>query len=270
MAESWRNSLKALLLCVPVAFVLAMPTAAQDRGLMFDQVVGQARGLPQLPPEGTWGEVINTTTRWIVVQNQAGQQFPIRVDNLGDFLVRWPITLDRLTAQSVVESVGRDAGSNIVQAQHLDVFEGADRTLVSPSFNNILPAGGGGGIAAGDPNMAVWLSGWGLSGLGWMYPQPYSFAPGDIGAPSVRHVVGSVGSRVPLQLQVPGNNVVTLVPSDEGPFTMTQVTRGAQAYVRKGDHAFLVPMEITPKGLILSQFVLYKTTPLREFNAARR
>jgi hypothetical protein len=270
MPDSRKISLRAVLWGVPVAFVLAIPSPAQDPGLMFDQVVGQPHGLPQLPAEGTWGEVINVTTRWIVIQNQSRQQFPIRVDNLGDFLVRWPITIDRLGAQSVVESVGRDAGSNVLQTQHIDVFEGADRTLVSPSFNNILPSGGGGGIAAGDPNMAVWLSGWGLSGFGWMYPQPYSFAPGAIGAPSVRHVVGTVYSREPLQLQVPGNNFVALVPPDEGAFTMTQVTRGAQAYVRKGDHAFLMPMEITPKGLILSQFVLYKTTPLREFNAARR
>ena len=32
---------------------------AQDRGVAFDAVVGQPRGLPQLPPQGAWGEVIN-------------------------------------------------------------------------------------------------------------------------------------------------------------------------------------------------------------------
>jgi hypothetical protein len=268
MPESRRTSVRLLLFCLPCALVLGMPSAAQDPGLVLDQIVGHPRGLPQLPPDGTWGEVINATTRWIVVQNQTGQQFPIRADNLGDFLVRWPITLDRLTAQSVVEAVGQDSGSNVLQTPHIDVFEGGDRTLVSPTFNSMVPNSGL--VAATDPNSAVWLSGWGLSGLGWLHPSPYLLDTGFAGGPSVRHVVGTVSSRVPLQLQVPGNNVVTIVPPDEGPFTMSQVTRGAVSYVRKGDHAFLMPVQITPKGLVLSQFVLYKNMTLREFNAARR
>src|SRR6478736_6470194 len=109
---------------------------AQDRGIAFDAVVGQPRGLPQLPPDGAWGEVINVTSRWIVIQNHAGQQFPIALEDIGEFLVRWPINLDVLTNQSMVEAVGMNQGNNVVQTEHVDVFEGGDRTLVTPTYNS--------------------------------------------------------------------------------------------------------------------------------------
>ena len=57
----------------------------------FDAVVGHPRGLPQLPPQGAWGEVINVTQRWLVIQNHAGQQFPISIDDIQEFLIRWPM-----------------------------------------------------------------------------------------------------------------------------------------------------------------------------------
>ena len=39
---------------------------------------------------------------------------------------------------------------------------------------------------------------------------------------------------------------------------MTQVTRGSWSFVEKGDIAYLVPVEVAPKTLVLSQLVLYK------------
>ena len=82
------------------------PGAGQP--LAFEQVVGQPMGLPHLPPQGAWGEVINVTSRWIVIQNHTGQQYPVAVDDIGEFLVRWPIGLDGLTGQSVIEAMGQD------------------------------------------------------------------------------------------------------------------------------------------------------------------
>jgi hypothetical protein len=52
-------------------------------------------------------------------------------------------------------------------------------------------------------------------------------------------------------------------------FTVSQVTRGSMDYARKGDYAFMMPREINPKGLVLSQLVLYKSIPLRQFNPVR-
>ena len=58
------------------------------------------------------------------------------------------------------------------------------------------------------------------------------------------------------------------MPAGEDGFTVTQVTRGTIAHVRKGDYAFMMPQQIGQQGLILSQFVLYKSIPFRQFNPA--
>ena len=71
-----------------LVFHSGTPARAQDPELAFEQVVGHPRGLPHLPPEGAWGEVINATARWIVIQNHSGQQYPISVDDIGELLVR--------------------------------------------------------------------------------------------------------------------------------------------------------------------------------------
>jgi hypothetical protein len=80
------------------------------------------------------------------------------------------------------------------------------------------------------------------------------------------HIVGNFLQRDPLQLLVLGNNFATVVPGPSGSITVSQVTRGTIAQVRKGDYAFLMPLELTPKGLTVSQFVLYKAIPLRQFD----
>jgi hypothetical protein len=255
-----------VLVFLPCAVVFGMPSLAQDPDLAVDQIVGQPRGLPQLPPQGAWGEVINVTTRWIVIQNHSGQQFPISIDNVGEFLVRWPTMIERLTAQSLVEAVGRDVGSNVLQAPHVDVFEGSDRTLVSPTFNSLLPNNAM--VTVLDPTFSRVMSPWDYAGQSMLYGWAYPVSPGIEGIPSKVHVVGSVVSRVPLQLSVPGNNIATVVPSADGQFTISQVTRGSFDFVRKGDYVFMLPQAIRPKSLSLSQLVLYKTIPFREFSAA--
>ena len=73
--------------------------------------------------------------RWMVVQNNFGQQFPIEMDAVAQFLIRWPTRLDALTGQSVVEAIGPDQGNNTLATDHVDVFEGADRDLVQPTSN---------------------------------------------------------------------------------------------------------------------------------------
>ena len=50
--------------------------------------------------------------------------------------------------------------------------------------------------------------------------------------------------------------------------TTTQVTRGNINHVRKGDYAFMMPLQIGQRKVILSQFVLYKSMPFRQFNPA--
>ncbi|QEH36993.1 hypothetical protein OJF2_55780 [Aquisphaera giovannonii] len=266
----WSRRAKIGLLAAVLAagFGAVSPARAQNRDLAFDSVVGRPRGLPDLPPEGAWGEIINVTSRWIVVQNHSGQQFPIAVDDMREFLIRWPYRFDDLNQQSVIEAVGQDAGSNVVRTEHVDVFEGDDRDLVSPTYNSLLPNNMV--VTTLDPGFNRYMNAWDYAGqnmlYGWAYPVPAN----TNGIPSKLHVVGSVEGlqQGPLvRVGLPGNNWATIVPDASGQMTITQITRGTTNLTKKGDTAFLMPLQITPRGLIVSQLVVYKQMTYRQFRA---
>ena len=241
---------------------------AQNGDIAFQAVVGQPLGLPQLPPQGAWGEVINATARWLVVQNHSGQQFPIAIDDIQEFLIRWPTSINALTGQSIVEAVGQTPGSNVIRAGHIDVFEGPDRTLVAPTNLEMLPNNMV--VTTLDPGFNRFMNPWDYAGqnmlYGWAYPVPANMS----GIPSRLHVVGNVVDRNAqsqmVRIGLPGNNMATIVPDDTGQMTMTEVTRGSLNDARKGDFAFMLPLQIAPRGLILSQLVLYKQIPLAQFH----
>jgi hypothetical protein len=266
MGKSRRVWPRLLVLWVSCALGPGMASLLAQE-LAFEQIVGHPRGRPQLPPQGAWGEIINVTSRWVVIQNHSGQQYPIAVDDLGEFLVRWPSGLDALGPQSVVEAVGQDLGSNVVQTLHIDVFEGADRSLVAPTYNSLLPNNAV--VTTIDPGFNRFMNAWDYGGQNLLYGWAYPVSPGMLGIPARLHVVGTVVERVPLRLALPGNNLGTVVAPQGEQFTVSQVTRGAVSHIRKGDYAFLLPLDITPRGLILSQFVLYKTVTFRQFNPGR-
>jgi hypothetical protein len=244
------------------------PTLSQGPRLAFDQIVGHPRGLPQLPPQGAWGEVINATPRWLVIQNHTGQQYPIALDDIGEFLVRWPSSLDQHGAESLVEAVGNDLGSNVVEVNHVDVFEGNDRSLVTPTYNSVLANNMP--VTAIDPGFNRFMNAWDYAGQSMLYGWAYPITNGANGISSRLHVVGSLVQRSPLRLAVPGNNFATVVGGQNVQFTVSQVTRGTMNHARKGDYAFMMPRAINAKGLSVSQLILYKSIPLWQFNPVRR
>jgi hypothetical protein len=244
---------------------------AQNGDVAFQAVFAQPGGLPQLPPQGAWGEVINVTDRWIVIQNHSGQQFPVAIDDIQEFLIRWPTSFQALTGQSVVEAVGQDAGSNTVRANHIDVFEGPDRTLVAPTYNSILPNNMV--VTTLDPGFNRFMNAWDYAGqnmlYGWAYP-----VPGAVnGIPSRLHVVGNVTAvdvgDQQVRVLLPGNNFAAIIPAGPGQMTITRITRGSSVLTRKGDFAFMLPLQVTPRGLILSQLVVYKQISIEQFNPNR-
>jgi hypothetical protein len=259
-----RRTLPAIL---TAAMVVGIPTWAQGPDLAFDQVVGHPRGLPQLPPTGAWGEVIYSTPRWLVIQNHSGQQYPIAAEDVGEFLIRWPGSINALGPESVVEAVGRDAGSNVVEVSHIDVFEGADRSLVAPTYNSLLANNAV--VTAIDPGFNRVMNAWDYAGQSQLYGWAYPTGAGLSGIPVRLHVVGTVVQRVPLQLSLPGNNLATVVAGENVQFTVSQVTRGTMDVIRKGDYAFMMPRQLTAKGLVLSQLVLYKSISVAQFNRIR-
>jgi hypothetical protein len=267
--RSWLRGLLLLFLGSALVLGLEEPSVSQDRRLAFDQIVGHPRGLPQLPPQGAWGEVINATPRWVVIQNHSGQQYPIALEDIGEFLVRWPSSVDAMGPGSLVEAVGNDLGSNVVEVTHVDVFEGADRSLVSPTYNSLLANNAI--VTTIDPTFNRFMNAWDYAGQSMLYGWAYPFPSGGNGTSSRLHVVGTVVERIPLRLAVPGNNFATIAGvGQSNQFTVSQVTRGTMNHPRKGDYAFMMPKAINAKGLALSQLILYKTITLPQFNPARR
>lgn len=225
------------------------------------------RGVPQIPPNGAWAEIIHATPRWLVVQNYTGQQFPIAVENIADFLVRWPATLDDVGPTALVEAIGPDLGSNVIQTNHIDFYDGADRGLVAPTYNSILPNGRS--VTAVDPGFVRLMNGWDYAGQNMLYGWAFPVSPMLTGIPSRLHVVGTLVNEIPVRLSAPGNVVATIAPAESEVLKVTQVTRGTADQARKGDVAFLKPVQVTPRGLVVSQLVLYKTIPFRRFEPQR-
>ncbi|MDG3005224.1 hypothetical protein [Paludisphaera mucosa] len=222
------------------------------------------QGIPPAPPEGAWGEIINATERWIVLQNHSGQQFPIATEDVQEFLIRWPGRIDLISQDAYVEAIGFSPGSNIIRTNHVDYFEGADRTLVSPTYAEVLPNNMA--VTTIDPGFNRFMNAWDYGGQNLLYGWAYPIPPGIQGNPARLHVVGALAFPQPLQLAIPGNNMATVLPEDAGGITVTQITRGSSRYIRKGDYAYLMPIEARLRGLRVAQLVVYKPMPLRQFN----
>ena len=218
--------------------------------------------LPPAPPQGAWGEVVMANAKWMVVQNHDGQQFPIAADAVTQFLVRWPTALNALTTDTLAEAVGQDLGSNTMQTDHVDVFEGADRNLVIPTYSSLLPNNRV--VTTIDPGFNRFMNAFDIGAQNLLYGWAYPVAPNQLGIPGRLHVVGGVLGINPLRLGTVGNNFANIVP-DGGGFTITQVTRGNTSFAEKGDLVFLMPIDLTQRTVTLSQLVLYKKIPLRQF-----
>lgn len=250
---------------IAIATILFLSGQASAQELQGRDLLG--RRTPQLPPQGAWGEIIHATSRWLVVQNYSGQQFPIAVEDVSEFLIRWPTTLDAIRPEALVEAFGPDMGSNTLRTDHIDVFEGADRSMVAPTYNSVLPNNRI--VTAVDPGFNRYMGGWDYAGQNLLYGWAFPVSPGITGIPSRLHVVGNLANIDPIRIVAPGNIGATILPDASNRVTVAQVTRGSTNYARKGDVAFMMPTEVTPRGLVVSQLVLHKTIPLRQFNPNR-
>jgi len=248
-----------------VAIVPRVPVRGQAfPGPEVNLTAGGLVALPPPPPRGAWGEVIMANERWIVVQNHQGQQFPIASESINQFLVRWPSSFNALTPQSWIEATGSDVGSMTLSTTHVDVYEGTDRSLVQPVYRSVLPFNRP--VTVIDPTYQRLMNAWDIAAQNTLYGWAYPINPGGNGIPSSFYAVGNFLANSPLRVGVPGNNVVTILPDDAGNMSISQVTRGTPSFAAKGDYVFLTPIDRNLKSLVLSQLVLYKKIPFREFS----
>jgi hypothetical protein len=205
---------------------------------------------PQVEPQGDWGEVIMANGRWVVLQNSLGQQLPVTYDQIRQFVVRWPTRLDIVAADAFLEVTGVDIGSNQMRTDHIDVYEGNARSLVTPTMLRLF--GANRVLTPFDLEQAQ------------LYGAVIPFAAEEAGIPPRIHAVGNIQGYDPLRVGVAGNNWVAILPSEQG-LDMTQVTLGTPSYVKKGDLVYYVPENAGPKSLAVGRFILYKKIPFRSF-----
>ncbi len=214
-----------------------------------DQLVSGMR-TPNFPPAGDWAEVVTVTSKWLVLQNQNGQQFPVALDSIGQFVLRWPINPDNISATALVETTGIDLGTNQIRTDHVDVFEGSARGLVRPILQQVI----------GYNRRPTAFDVQNQNNYGVFIP----LLPGEDQIPNRLHICGPVAGGNPLRIAVGGNNAIAVLPFANGLF-FSQVTPGAFGYLRPRDLVYVVPTDITPKSLILGQMVGYKQMPLSQF-----
>ena len=198
---------------------------------------------PSVPAQGVWGEVIMSNARWVVLQNAQGQQFPIDYNMIRQFVVRWPTRIDVAAPDALLEVTGVDIGSNRIQTDHIDVYEGTARSLVTPTMLRML--GANRVITPFDLDQAS------------LYGGVFPFNPAEANIPARIHAVGHVIGLDPLRVAVDGNNSLAVLPSNDG-LDMTQVTLGSPTFVKKGDLVYYIPEAAGAKTLAVSRFILYK------------
>ena len=220
---------------------------AQYSGIM-------GRGLPPSPkfsPQGDWLEVLTVTPQWLVLKNQKGQQFPVALSAVDLFVMRWPTTPDRLGPDSWVEVFSINNRSNQVLTDHLDVFQGAAKSLLPPPRRAPVNQ-------QGDYVFPLLMDTYD-TGFG----DDFRRSPVD-GLPVYLDLVGKIVNRSPVVVESPDNTRITVVGPRGNP-SMSLVTFGSPAFVRPGDAAWCLVTNATPRTLILSQLWIHKTMPFDRF-----
>ncbi len=200
-----------------------------------------------IPRQGSWAEVLSTSSKgWLVLQDAEGRQYPVGVDAIKQFLIRWPTSPDRISPEALVEANGVNLGSNMIGTDHVDVYEQDARGLVSPTVQNIV-------------GLNRVLTPWDVDQIN-TYGARYFMMPGEQNLPTRVHIVGPLNSLDPFRIAA-ANNISYAIQPGMGGLSMSRITLGSAELARRGDLVYYVADEAQPKSLIMSLLVLYKKTP---------
>lgn len=232
-------------LMLSVMVLANIPLAA--RGQVFQPQPTGSLARPWFPPRGEWLQVLTATDKWLVLQNESGQQFPVAYDAVQNFVMRWPTSLDRIGPTDLVEVTGLNLGTNRIGADHIDIYRGSARAMVAPLSE--LLYGYNRSLTFADIERQI------VYGINFQY----LLTPEEMQMPLRWHVVAPAARIQPLQLMVGGNNVVSIISSPTG-MTMSEVTRGVVSFVQAGDMAYVVPLldQSGPRSVVLAHLIVYK------------
>jgi hypothetical protein len=215
--------------------------------LLAGPLVSSRAQAPQ-GPFGFWAEVVSVSDKWLVVQNERGQQFPIALNSASVdlFLIRWPTTPDRLDRDCLIEVTGLSGNNNVIASDHADVFRGASALLVAETVQPLVEA-----RPLLNPMNILMMN---------IFGPVYLLPPGEINLPRRLHVVGFCVGNNPIRIAQGGNVFFTVVPG-----TLTEVTPGLPRLIRPGDLAFCLVLNWNNQTLQLGQLVIYKPMPIDQF-----
>jgi hypothetical protein len=207
--------------------------------------------------QGYWGQVLTVTPKWLVIQNDQGQQFPVSLakDNVGLFVVRWPTTPERLSPRAVVEVMGVEGTNNQIRTTHLDAFEPNAQGMLGGRWPAMIRLIGRNGLITTPYSSDRDIS---YNGYDYIANLPQGSSP------SILHIVAPVWGINPLRLAIGNNNLVTVLPMENN-VSMTQVTGGSASLVRPGDLVYYLPVQTNPRTLVLAQLIVYKQIPIDQF-----
>jgi len=196
--------------------------------------------------------VLTVTNKWLVIQNADGQQFPISFDSIGLFIVRSPISVGQIPENSLVEATGVDSGEAALRTNHIDVYVGGARSLVTPTFLYLTARGQMLRQIDFTYNPGVYGDIFGVE------------APiqGNVLAGAIQiHVVGPPITRVPLRLNTPGSHGIGVLPTTPAGLNATQITPGSASSLKPGDPVYYVATGLGSKTVNLSHLIVYKQAP---------
>lgn len=208
--------------------------------------------LPEFGLEGPgWAEVLSVTPKWIVLQTADGRQYPVAADSLGRFIVRWPIQPSMVSPTALVEVEGASPSVNVILTDNVEVYEGAARGFVTPSFLTPTDAGI---LRQYD---ATYTFGFDSMNQFWsMYPSQPAVAMQNM--PLMTYMVAPVVNIMPLMLGTPANQILRVAPANGRSYNMTRIVVGTLDQLRQGDLVYAVPQTATPKGMGLEVMIVYK------------
>ncbi|MFO0959638.1 MAG: hypothetical protein U0800_19755 [Isosphaeraceae bacterium] len=216
----------------------------------FGAVLAPAVAQAPAAPFGIWAEVVSVSDRWLIVEDESGKQYPVALapNNLDLFLIRWPITLDRLGPDCLIEASGINGENSVVLAPHADVYRGANQGMVNPTFQPVFEP-----RVFMDPYNIMMMN---IFGPVYMLPAPDQVRPRQM------HVVGpwmqNNGLTPVIQQQ---GNAAYFISAD----SMTEVTPGNPLLIRPGDLAFCLIDNWNGRTLRLQELVIYKSMPTDMF-----
>lgn len=237
-----RRLIASIVLSVAVSVLHSAPVAAQG-----------GMDLPVFGLDGPgWAEVLSVTPKWIVLQTADGRQYPVSADAMGRFIVRWPILPTMVSSTALVEIEGSSPSVNLILANNVEVYEGAARNFVQPSFLTPTDAGI---LRQYD---ATYTFGFDSMNQFWsMYPSQPAVAMQNV--PLMTYIVAPVVNIVPLMLGTPSNQVLRVAPANGQSYNLTRIVVGSMDQLRQGDLVYAVPQAATPKSMGLSVLIVFKS-----------